>query len=357
MTAHHATRPPHGKGHAPVPPAPSGPVRARLRRERIRMALASSAAGVLLTGCFAAGHGAPDDRDGRPPAQNRAPAATEDGKPARAAQGSPGARTPDAGDAGDVGGVGDATDATDANSVLARSLEPIRRKGGTRLSVAVLEPRTGRRAVSGSQTHITASLAKVNILVTLLLQAQREGRSLTSWETSTAASMIQSSDNASADALWRRIGRGAGLTEANKTLGLTSTQAGPGTHWGLTRTTAADQLTLLTAVFADNSPLSASSRRLIQTFMGRIDADQDWGVSAEGSRWQLKNGWLQRSVSQRWAINSMGRVKAHGDTYYLAVLSHGSPTMSHGISAVERAARSAVHALRGTPAPVPPIIG
>ncbi|WP_229911311.1 serine hydrolase [Streptomyces aurantiogriseus] len=225
------------------------------------------------------------------------------------------------------------------------------------MSVAVLEPRTGRRAVYGSQTHITASLAKVNILAALLLDAQRERRSLTPWETSTAASMIQSSDNDSADALWRRIGGGPGLSDANETLGLTSTQAGTGPYWGLTRTTATDQLTLLTAVFADNSPLSEESRHLIQTFMGRIDPEQAWGVSAEGSRWQLKNGWLQRSHSQRWAINSMGRVKAHGSTFYLVILSHGSRSMSHGISAVERAAQSAVHALCSTPPPASPIIG
>ncbi|MFJ8113354.1 serine hydrolase [Streptomyces sp. NPDC096132] len=224
------------------------------------------------------------------------------------------------------------------------------------MSAAVLEPRTGRRAVYGSQTYITASLAKVNILAALLLHAQREGQSLVPWETSTAASMIQSSDNDSADVLWRRIGGGPGLDDANKTLGLASTQAGPGPHWGLTRTTAADQLTLLTAVFANHSPLSEASRHLIQTFMGRIDAGQDWGVSAEGSRWQLKNGWLQRSHSQRWAINSMGRLEAHGSTFYVVILSHGSPSMSDGIAAVERAARTAVHTLCGTPPPVPPII-
>jgi hypothetical protein len=243
------------------------------------------------------------------------------------------------------------------NTVLARLLEPIRTQSGTQVSVAVLEPRTGRRAVYGSQAHITASLVKVNILAALLLRAQHERRSLTSWETSTASSMIQSSDNDSAGALWRHIGGGQGLTDANETLGLTSTQAGTGPYWGLTRTTAADQLALLTAVFTDHSPLSEASRHLIQTFMGRIDPGQDWGVSAAGSRWQLKNGWLQRSYSQRWAINSMGRVKAHGITFYLVILSHGSRSMSHGISVVERAAQSAVHALRSTSPPVSPIIG
>ncbi|MEV6653604.1 serine hydrolase [Streptomyces sp. NPDC051219] len=308
---------------------------------------------MLLTGCFAAGQQT-GDRGGHRPAQNQAksqaqsqvpsrlPATSESKKPARAPSGSPGTR---------------ASAPTDVNSVLARSLEPIRTRSGTRVSVAVMDPRDGRRAVYGSRAHVTASIVKVDILAALLLRAQRERRPLTRWEASTAASMIQSSDNASANALWRRIGRGRGLTDANRALGLTSTQAGPGPHWGLTRTTAADQLALLSSVFDDHSPLKGPSRDLIQTLMGQIDDDQDWGVSAAGSHWQLKNGWLPRSHSQRWEINSMGRVKAHGRIFYLVILSHGSRTMSHGISAVEQAAQSAVRALCSTPPLVSPIVG
>ncbi|MFJ1732681.1 serine hydrolase [Streptomyces sp. NPDC088254] len=348
MTPRPAARPPHGTGHGSVPPAACGNGGARPRGGRIRLALACSAAGVILTGCFAGGDGATGDRGASTSAQERAAGRSAQGKPSASA--SPGRHGP-------AGPGRRRPNPRDANSVLARSLEPVRAHGGTQVSVAVLEPSTGRQAVYGPQTHITASVAKVNILAALLLFAQREGRSLTEWETTTAAAMIQSSDNDSADALWRRIGGAEGLAEANKTLGLTSTRPGPDGHWGLTRTTAADQLTLLKAVFEDRSPLSEASRHLIQGFMGRIDPDQAWGVSAEGSRWQLKNGWLQRSRSQRWAINSMGRVKAHGSTFYVAVLSHGSPTMSHGISAVERATRTAVHTLCGTPPPVAPIIG
>ncbi|MGJ3560283.1 hypothetical protein ACR6C2_24280 [Streptomyces sp. INA 01156] len=68
---------------------------------------------------------------------------------------------------------------TDVGNALTRLLEPIRAQSGTQVSVAVLEPRTGRRTVYGSQTHVTASLVKVDILAALLLRAQHERRSLT----------------------------------------------------------------------------------------------------------------------------------------------------------------------------------
>ncbi|MFF3504395.1 serine hydrolase [Streptomyces sp. NPDC003247] len=341
MSSYPPARPSRGTGHHLVRSGPDGRDGPRARRERIRLALACSAAVALLMGCAATGRHTTGDPVGHLPQRNPASPTSADGSPVRAAPAGHGTRTPSP---------------TPADTALARALEPIRTRSGIQLSVAVLEPATGRRAVYGARHHITASLSKVDILAALLLRAQHEDRPLTGWETDTAASMIRSSDNDSADALWRWIGGGPGLTDANRTLGLTSTQAGPGFHWGLTRTTATDQLRLLDAVFADRSPLSGDSRRLIRTFMSQIDDDQAWGVSAEGTGRQLKNGWLQRSQSQRWAVNSMGRVTAHGSAFHLVVLSYGSPSMEHGISAVERAARSAVHALCSTPPPVPPII-
>ncbi|MGJ3560284.1 hypothetical protein ACR6C2_24285 [Streptomyces sp. INA 01156] len=59
--------PAHPTERAPAcPPDPSGHGKACARRERIRLVLACSAAGMLLTGCFAAGHTATGDRAGRP---------------------------------------------------------------------------------------------------------------------------------------------------------------------------------------------------------------------------------------------------------------------------------------------------
>ncbi|MEV5876374.1 serine hydrolase [Streptomyces sp. NPDC052101] len=198
----------------------------------------------------------------------------------------------------------------------------------------------------------TASIVKVDILAALLLKAQDTGRQLTAEERGHAEPMIERSDNTAADALWREIGRAPGLAATNKRLGLTSTTGGPDGRWGLTRTTASDQIRLLRAVFdgatteeSGSTALTAQSRSYIRTLMGRVVPEQTWGVSAvgaSGSPRALKNGWLQRNTSGLWDVNSVGRVTVKGHRYLVAVLSNGSTSMNDGVSLVERTARQAV---------------
>ncbi len=81
--------------------------------------------------------------------------------------------------------------------------------------------------------------------------------------------------------------------------------------------------------------------------MGAVEEEQDWGVSAAGSpgsRWALKNGWLQRTTTGLWVINSIGQVTVHGRRHLVSVLSDGNVSMESGISLVERAAGAAIGA-------------
>ncbi|NYI04482.1 serine hydrolase [Allostreptomyces psammosilenae] len=219
------------------------------------------------------------------------------------------------------------------------------------VGVAVLDLATGRSATAGDDEHAfaTASVAKVDILAALLLQAQQEGRELTAEEERLAAAMIQVSDNAAADALWRVIGGAEGLAEANERFGMTGTVPGADGHWGLTLTTPADQLALLRTVFAEDSVLEAESRARLQSLMGEIAEGQDWGVSAaaEGGDFALKNGWLPRSATGLWVVNSIGWVAVDGsDGLLVAVLSDGQLDQASGISLVEDVARAAVGVFR-----------
>ena len=264
--------------------------------------------------------------------------------------------------------------AVDRNALLAEAMESVAVEDGARVSVAVLDPESGQSAVYGEGSFDTASIVKVDILAAMLLQAQDAGRELTAAEKSYATAMIKSSDNVSASELWDAIGRAEGLAAANERFGLSGTGGGNGALWGLTQTTTADQLALLEQVFGDESELSEASRAYLRGLMGDIAVGQDWGVSAVGSEqaegpsdaadgyagsdgstasdgsagspFALKNGWLPRSQTGLWVINSIGRVTVDGHAYLVAALSQGNSTKAKGISLVEAAARAAVSSLR-----------
>jgi hypothetical protein len=233
----------------------------------------------------------------------------------------------------------------DGDARLAAAMASVTVADGAEVSVAVLDPDSGESASYDTGVFDTASIVKVDILAALLLRAQDEGRSPTAEEKSYAVAMIENSDNDSASALWRAIGTADGLDAANERFGLTGTAGGDGPLWGLTQTTAADQVALLRQVFvADGSQLSEASRAYVRALMGRIADGQRWGVSAaaDGSAWALKNGWLRRSTTGLWVVNSIGRVESGGHGYLVAVVSRGSGTQAEGISLTEAAARAAV---------------
>ncbi|MEU6574652.1 serine hydrolase [Streptomyces sp. NPDC046805] len=223
-------------------------------------------------------------------------------------------------------------------------MESVTVPSGARVSAAVRDLASGAGAAYGDGAFDTASVVKVGILAALLLQTQDAGRCLTAAEKTYATDMIGRSDNASATALWHVIGGAAGLDAAHRRLGLTRTTAGGDGLWGLTRTTAADQLTLLQHVFGDDSRLEAASREYVRELMGAVESGQRWGVSAaaDGCASALKNGWLPRSTTGLWVVNSIGCVTVDGTGYLVAVLSNGSASLEDGVSLVEAAARAAV---------------
>ncbi|MFD0684950.1 serine hydrolase [Actinomadura fibrosa] len=229
------------------------------------------------------------------------------------------------------------------------------------LSVSVRELSTGLGyAYDADLRTATASIVKVDIVMALLLQAQKDGRALTSTEKALAERAIKVSDNGAATALWHAIGRSDGLAAANRRFGLRTTTPGPGDAWGSTTTSAADQIRLLNALTSSRSPLSAANRRYVRHLMEDVTPEQTWGVSAAqdtaaqsaagaaaaGAVVGLKNGWLPRQVhGGAWTINSIGLVRRSGRLFAVAAVSERHPSMRDGIAAVEHACRAAVTAL------------
>ena len=235
---------------------------------------------------------------------------------------------------------------------LAAALAPVVRDQASSLSVGVFDPAAGVTAIyHAHRSFDTASIVKADILAVLLLRNQRAGVALSEEDQELATRMIEDSDNDAASALWDAVQGGPGLAAGNAALGLHGIVPGSGGYWGLTTTTAASELDLLTDLTSAGSPLSASARHYELGLMRDVEAGQGWGVSAAataGTRPAVKNGWLPAGPDGTWVINSIGVIRQGGQRFLVAVLSSGQPSEPAGISQVQAAARAAVSGITGS---------
>jgi beta-lactamase class A len=209
------------------------------------------------------------------------------------------------------------------------------------VALTVVDRRTGRVfSYNGQRPFQTASIVKVDLLASLLLQAQRNRRSLTASEKTLATAMIEYSDNAAATDLWTRTG---GISRSTGVFGLTATRSGTDGRWGSTMTTTEDQARLITSLAGPDSPVEDAD--YLFDLMKNVDDSQSWGISAAarpGETVALKNGWMPRAnQDDRWTVNSIGRI-TDGDTdVVVAVLSRGHASLQAGVGVVETVARTA----------------
>jgi hypothetical protein len=211
-------------------------------------------------------------------------------------------------------------------------------------SVAVLDKKTGEKyAYRGTVAYDTASIVKAQILACMLLHDQDAGHGPTSSEMALAKPMIRLSDNDAATDLFGHVGGHTAVGKCDRRLGLTHTVVN--SSWGLTRTTADDQIKLLSQFVSTTSPLKSASRKTIFSLMSSVSSAQHWGVPSivrSGETWTVKNGWDTRSADGGlWAINTIGRLTAADGhvNVSVAVLSHDNHSMSAGVALVQKVAK------------------
>ncbi len=190
-------------------------------------------------------------------------------------------------------------------------------------------------------------MVKVDILAAFLHRLDAAGQTLDPSDQALATSMIEESDNDAATALWNALGAPANLADFDAAAGMTSTTPSscvecpgfPWPGWGLTTTSATDQLTLLRNVVEPSTLLTPADRAFIEGLMEHVDPSEAWGVSAgvpAGVTVALKNGWLPLDADDTdWQINSIGWVDGLGRDYLVAVLTTGNPTEQYGIDTIE----------------------
>jgi beta-lactamase class A len=203
------------------------------------------------------------------------------------------------------------------------------------VTVAVQDMRTGQIfQFRPGQVQHTASTLKVDILATLLAQAQAEGRPLTSAEQALAVPMIEDSLDSAADTLWVQLGPAA-VADFERAAGMTDTTPATDGVWGTTTTTALDRLAMIRTLVEPNAQLTDASRQYVLNLMEHINPQQDWGATGgvpAGVTVALKNGF---AVINGWQINTTGWVDGDGRDYTVAVLTDGNPTEAYGIETVD----------------------
>lgn len=187
----------------------------------------------------------------------------------------------------------------------------------------------------------TASIIKVDILATLLEQAQSAHHPLTSEQQYLATGMIEASDDDDATSLWDEAGESSAIGAFDARVGLTDTDPNSQGYWGETTTTALDQLRLLRVVALPNHLLDSSARSYELNLMEHIVPDDYFGVPTgvpTGVRVAFKNGWVP-IVNGNWQINSIGWVDGDRTDYLLAILTNGNATEAYGIATTDGIAR------------------
>lgn len=190
-----------------------------------------------------------------------------------------------------------------------------------------------------TSTHATASIIKATILTQVLHQAEQQGTALTTAESEQATEMIENSSNDAATYFLQTILGGYGATDQLfSALAMTDSSADT-EAWGLTQTTANDQLKLLNTIFYNSAYLSTADQAYIQSLMGQVSAEQSWGVSTGSASWQLKNGWLTDEGNTM--INSIGHVTTTGgNDYTIAVLTDQNESEATGQALIGQLAQA-----------------
>lgn len=199
----------------------------------------------------------------------------------------------------------------------------------------IMDDRTTTYQKGELELNYTASIVKLSILVQLL----HNQPNLSDDQKRTAENMIRNSDNDSATKLFGQIGNDNGIATLYRNLGMWQSSASGTNRWGLTTTTAADQLKLMKLVYVNGDYISQSNKDYIKSLMGSVNPNQRWGLPsyAGSSALGVKNGWLPLGPNNTDAIiNSLSYVKNEKAEYILVQISNEDRSQNDGFNMLNR---------------------
>lgn len=213
---------------------------------------------------------------------------------------------------------------------------------GTQVEASVAIERGDMRLdYNPDQTHITASIVKVEIL-SMVQEYWGSVDAIPEDHLALLNRMIRESHNASTSTLYNYLGGVDALVAAHARYGLQDTTPDPQGRWGVGWSSASDQL-ILVGLNLFEGILDAEQVDLGRELMGSVVEEQAWGISAaakDGETVWLKNGWdVESQLGGLWVVNSIGVLDGDGDPVKLAVLTSGAVDDVEGIPIVEEISR------------------
>jgi hypothetical protein len=206
-----------------------------------------------------------------------------------------------------------------------------------------------------------ASVAKTYMLVAYLHRLQIENRDPDENEMALLRSMIDVSDNDSAQEIWDALG---GLDAVQSYLGSigmkplvppipdASEELGEAREsWGDVSQTPLEMSIFLARLWQQEL-LSPEKTELTRSLLGSVVEEQSWGVTTDvdildpAAKVLFKNGWYPEDDG--WRINSAGIIiPAQGEPYVLVIFGRGFDTWKDGVETVNGVAGLINHVLLG----------
>lgn len=210
------------------------------------------------------------------------------------------------------------------------------------LSAVFTDRVTGASWHTGDTVHRgwTASTIKLAI-ATDLLRRERAGEiALSAADRHDLATMLNFSDEAASDRLWKAYGGDAMLARFRTDFGMTGLHFIPGftptTYWGFVKCTADDLAALMHYVLTSTNP---DDRGYLIAAMRGVAANQRWGVWGAGPTQQPgnKDGWSFESDSygKHWVTDTVG-FAGPDERYTVAIMYQVGPagSLADGVHAV-----------------------
>lgn len=208
------------------------------------------------------------------------------------------------------------------------------------VTAAVYDVRSGETYLYNPGVHERdASMVKIDILATLLYEAQQADRELTAKEKVLATKMVEASNNGAANQLWTDIGGRDALDDFNTLIGFRQTF--PNYAWGDIETTPKDQLQLLKVIVLPNAILTPESQEYEMDLMQNVQPFERFGLgwgSPSRVTVGLKDGWFFWADTG-WQINTTGYVLYKGRLYLATIMCTENPDETYGEGTVTTIAR------------------